>query len=124
MIWYDDPVEEINEVFKKLTNENDKKLLMSTYDTNIFKDQNLWLCLFHMYWPEEMKFFARDETKLFAKNKAAAVMLTWLKNYSDIDISQINEKIENKQIQNEIIDHETVRVSYSNFFFRKLSVKF
>lgn len=47
----------------------------------------MWLCTYHVKWPEDMKFLARDFTKQSASNKAALAALTWLRQ---------NEKITDK----------------------------
>lgn len=38
-----------------------------------------WICSYHVYWPEEVKFLAKDASKKEAALKASLVAMSWLK---------------------------------------------
>lgn len=42
--------------------------------------KSTWVCTYHLYWPEEIKFLAEDTKKSLASHKAAIAALLWLKN--------------------------------------------
>lgn len=41
--------------------------------------KSTWLCTYHLYWPEEVKFLAEDNKKSVASYKAAVAALAWLR---------------------------------------------
>ncbi|CAH2001439.1 unnamed protein product [Acanthoscelides obtectus] len=55
-----------------------------TYRSIKSKNSSAWLCCYHIYWPVETKFVAKDTTKAKASNKAALAALAWLKKNNKI----------------------------------------
>lgn len=64
-----------------------------------------WICTYHIYWPEEVKFHSKDLTKKEAAYKAALTALSWLKSegrlsengspiiYSNKEVKQLTKKV-------------------------------
>lgn len=43
-----------------------------------------WICTYHIFWPQEIKFHAKDDSKKEASYKAALAALNWLRNEGKI----------------------------------------
>nr|CAH7761914.1 unnamed protein product [Callosobruchus chinensis] len=101
--------------------------LSPSYKSISSKKKSMWVCSYHIYWPEEIKFYAKDATKAKASHKAAFAVLAWLKKnnkisdegfpiiYNREDIQAVSKKVlpsltlDNVTIQNmqKIVDiHE------------------
>ncbi|KAJ8935402.1 hypothetical protein NQ314_012821 [Rhamnusium bicolor] len=84
---YPAPKNVLHNVYDLLSSEMNKKLLKLTPNYKSVKDQknSKWICMYHLHWPEEIKFLAMDTKKSVASHKAALVALSWLKNNGKIN---------------------------------------
>lgn len=74
-----------------------------------------WICSYHVVWPEEVKFLAKDISKSEASYKAALTALNWLKTVGKItehgtpiiyDKQQVNQ-ITKKSIPSIVLSSKT-----------------
>lgn len=76
----------LHNIFDEVSRQCNNKTLKLTPHYKLVKDgkQSFWMCTYHIYWPEEVKFLAKDAKKSVASHKAAVAALTWLKNNNKI----------------------------------------
>ncbi|XP_018577775.1 putative ATP-dependent RNA helicase DHX30 [Anoplophora glabripennis] len=80
------PKNVLHNMFDEISRQNNNKSLKLTPYYKLVKDgkQSIWICTYHIYWPEEVKFLAKDTRKSVASHKAAVAALTWLKSNNKI----------------------------------------
>lgn len=75
------PKNALHNYYQMFYNEQNKTVrLTPSYKTIKDGKNSKWMCTYHIFWPEEVKFVAKDTSKKEASLKAAAIALSWLKN--------------------------------------------
>nr|CAI5869381.1 unnamed protein product [Callosobruchus analis] len=103
----------LHNFYAMVSNDLNKKnyKLSPSYKNVSSKKSSLWVCSYHVYWPEEIKFYAKDTTKAKASHKAAFAALAWLKKnnkISDEGVPIIYDREEVKMVSKKVLPSLTL----------------
>ncbi|VEN38426.1 unnamed protein product [Callosobruchus maculatus] len=90
---------------------NKKNYKVSPSYKKVSQKSSLWICSYHIYWPEEIKFYAKDTTKAKASHKAALAALKWLKKNNKISnegVPIIYDKEDIKTVSKKVLPELTL----------------
>ncbi|KAJ8932610.1 hypothetical protein NQ318_022949 [Aromia moschata] len=113
------PKSVLNNIYDEVVKETKQKIFKVAPQFRAVKDSknSLWVCTYHIRWPEEIKFKATDSKKRLASHKAALAALNWLKSAQKLTkkgIPVIYEKDEitklvNKTVPVLLLDNSTLK---------------